>query len=176
MVPINFLVHQATLAVKEGLDRETALRAITINPARVLGLDGPVGSVAVGKDADLVLWSGDPLDVMQRARRVFIGGREVYHYDDTASVGRRHPALTGSTDQRSASRPTRRAPSTNGICSGNLAHAATRYHRGLRPDRSAMRHVGREDGGEQSGGDGSAEPAARRVGKHARRRRVRRRR
>ena len=87
VVPINFLVHQATLSVKEGLDRETALRAITINPARVLGLADRIGSVAVGKDADLVLWSGDPLDVMHRARRVFIGGREVYHYDDTARAG-----------------------------------------------------------------------------------------
>ena len=48
---------------------------------------GPDRFVAVGKDADLVLWSGDPLDVMHRARRVFIGGREVYHYDDTARAG-----------------------------------------------------------------------------------------
>ena len=38
VVPIHFLVHQATLSVKEGLNRDTALRAITINPARVLGL------------------------------------------------------------------------------------------------------------------------------------------
>jgi len=84
VVPVGFLVHQATLSVKEGLDRDVALRAITINPARVLGIDGRVGSLAVGKDADLVLWSGDPLDVMQRALRVFIAGREVYSYDETA--------------------------------------------------------------------------------------------
>ncbi len=82
VVPINFLVHQATLAVKEGLDAETALRSLTINPARVLGLDGRIGSLAVGKDADVVLWSGDPLDVMQRALRVFIAGREVYTFDE----------------------------------------------------------------------------------------------
>ncbi len=44
--PIGYLVHQATLAVKDGLDRETALRAITINPARVLGLDDRIGSLA----------------------------------------------------------------------------------------------------------------------------------
>jgi imidazolonepropionase-like amidohydrolase len=87
VVPINFLVHQATLAVKEGLDRTTALRAITINPARALGIDGRVGSLAVGKDADLVLWSGDPLDVMQRALRVFIGGREVYSFDEATRTG-----------------------------------------------------------------------------------------
>ncbi|MFQ4148240.1 amidohydrolase [Arthrobacter sp. LAPM80] len=87
VVPINFLVHQASFAVKEGLDRTTALRAITINPARVLGLAGRIGSLKVGKDADLVLWSGDPLDVMARAMAVFIGGKPVYTYDADAKVG-----------------------------------------------------------------------------------------
>ncbi|MET0865250.1 MAG: amidohydrolase family protein, partial [Nakamurella sp.] len=91
VVPIAFLVHQATLAVKEGLDRETALRAITIHPARAMGVDGRVGSLAVGKDADVVLWSGDPLDVMQRALRVYIAGREVYRYDEEAKLGRVTP-------------------------------------------------------------------------------------
>lgn len=81
VVPINFLIYQAALAVKEGLDPETALRAVTINPARVLGLDHRIGSLEAGKDADVVLWSGDPLDVMQRALTVWIGGREVYRYD-----------------------------------------------------------------------------------------------
>ena len=87
VVPINFLVHQATFAIREGLDRETALRAITINPAKVLGLADRIGSLKVGKDADLVLWSGDPLDVMQRAMRVFIGGHPVYHYDAETREG-----------------------------------------------------------------------------------------
>jgi len=87
VVPINFLVHQATFAVKEGLDRATALRAITLNPAKVLGLAERIGSLAVGKDADLVLWSGDPLDVMQRALKVFIGGKPVYTYDAVPRVG-----------------------------------------------------------------------------------------
>lgn len=81
VIPIDFLVYQAALSVKEGLDRETALRAITLNPAKVLGLDERIGSLAPGKDADLVLWSGDPLDVMQRALRVWIGGRAVMEYD-----------------------------------------------------------------------------------------------
>ncbi len=78
VTPINFLIHQATLAVKEGLDRETALRAVTINPAKVLGIADQVGSLAPGKLADVAIWSGDPLDVMQRAQRVFIAGEEVY--------------------------------------------------------------------------------------------------
>ena len=81
VVPINFLIYQAALAMKEGLDRETALRSVTINPAKVLGLADRIGSLETGKDADIVLWSGDPLDVMQRALTVWIGGREVYRYD-----------------------------------------------------------------------------------------------
>jgi imidazolonepropionase-like amidohydrolase len=81
VVPINFLIHQATLAVKEGLDRETALRSVTINPARIIGVADRLGSIAAGKDADLVIWSGDPLDVMSRAERAYIGGREIYRYD-----------------------------------------------------------------------------------------------
>ncbi|MCC9203861.1 amidohydrolase [Arthrobacter sp. zg-Y769] len=81
VVPINFLIYQAALAVKEGLDPDEALRAVTINPARVLGLADRLGSLEPGKDADLVLWSGNPLDVMQRALKVWIGGREVYRYD-----------------------------------------------------------------------------------------------
>lgn len=80
VVPIHFLVHQATLAVKEGLDRDTALRSITVNPAKIMGLDDRVGALRPGLDGDVVLWSGDPLDVMSRALRVFVGGREVYTY------------------------------------------------------------------------------------------------
>ncbi|HEY8373199.1 MAG TPA: amidohydrolase [Pseudonocardiaceae bacterium] len=87
VVPINFLVHQATLAVKEGMDREDALRAITLNPARIMGIDDRVGALRPGLDGDVVLWSGDPLDVMSRALRVFVNGREVYHYDQDRGRG-----------------------------------------------------------------------------------------
>jgi imidazolonepropionase-like amidohydrolase len=81
VVPINFLIHQATLAVKEGLDREVALRSVTINPARVIGCDDRVGSLTPGKDADVVIWSGDPLDVMSRAEIAYLNGRQIYRYD-----------------------------------------------------------------------------------------------
>jgi imidazolonepropionase-like amidohydrolase len=77
-VPIHFLVHQATLSVKHGLDRETALRALTINPARVAGIDARLGSIEVGKDGDLVIWSGDPLDMFSRVERALIDGAEIY--------------------------------------------------------------------------------------------------
>ncbi len=78
VVPIHFLVHQASFAVKAGLDRDVALAALTINPAQILGLDDRVGALAPGLDGDVVLWSGDPLDLYARAERVFIEGREVY--------------------------------------------------------------------------------------------------
>jgi len=86
VVPIHFLVHQATLAVKEGLDRRVALESITVNPARIMGLDDRVGSLAPGLDGDVVIWSGDPLDVMSRALKVFVSGREVYRYEDGEEV------------------------------------------------------------------------------------------
>ena len=82
VVPINFLVHQASLAVKEGLPRDIALQALTVNPASFLRLDDRVGSLQPGLDGDVVVWSGDPLDVNSRAERVFIEGAEVYRWED----------------------------------------------------------------------------------------------
>ncbi|OLT39955.1 amidohydrolase [Saccharomonospora sp. CUA-673] len=87
VIPIHFLVYQAALAVKDGLDRDTALRSLTVNPAEILGLDDRIGALKPGMDADVVVWSGDPLDVMSRARRVFVRGRDVYRFDDTTGDG-----------------------------------------------------------------------------------------
>ncbi len=81
VVPINFLVTQAALAVKEGMEPVDALRSITINPATVMGVADRVGSLEKGKDADLVLWTGDPLDVRNRVLRTFVSGDEVYSWD-----------------------------------------------------------------------------------------------
>ncbi len=81
VVPIHFLVYEAALAVKEGLDPDAALRAITINPAKILGIDDRVGSIELGKDADICVWSGNPLDVMQRVELAFSLGRQIYSYD-----------------------------------------------------------------------------------------------
>ncbi len=88
VVPINFLVHQATLAVKEGLPRQTALEALTTNPAAFFGLDARIGALEPGRDGDVVVWSGDPLDVNARAEHVLIAGRTVYTWDADAHRGR----------------------------------------------------------------------------------------
>ncbi|HEY8300804.1 MAG TPA: amidohydrolase [Jatrophihabitans sp.] len=87
VVAIDFLVHQATFAVKEGMDRDEALRAITVNPAKIMGLDDRVGALRPGLDGDVVIWDGDPLDVMSRALQVFVNGSPAYRWAD--GVGER---------------------------------------------------------------------------------------
>jgi imidazolonepropionase-like amidohydrolase len=78
VVPVGYMPTVAAHAVKAGLPYEEALKAITINPAKVLGIDAEYGSIEQGKMADLVLWSGDPLDVQSRVEKVFIHGQIVH--------------------------------------------------------------------------------------------------
>jgi imidazolonepropionase-like amidohydrolase len=56
------------------MSHHDALAAITLNPARIFGLDDRFGSIEVGKEADLVIWSGDPLETTTVAENVFIKG------------------------------------------------------------------------------------------------------
>ncbi len=60
------------------VDRDRAIRWVTANPAWILGIDERVGTLEAGKDADLVVWSGDPFSVYSHADLVFIEGRLVY--------------------------------------------------------------------------------------------------
>ncbi len=77
VIPLNYLPLCAGLAVKAGLEEAEAWRAITINPAKVLGIEERVGSLEVGKDADIAVFEGDPLrDIQCKTRQVFINGRE----------------------------------------------------------------------------------------------------
>ena len=64
-------------AVAHGLPWETALAGLTRVPAEAFGVQGEIGTIAPGRRADLVLWSGDPLDVAETARQVWMGGRAV---------------------------------------------------------------------------------------------------
>ncbi|MFH1573845.1 MAG: amidohydrolase family protein [Acidobacteriota bacterium] len=78
VVQQQFLRYQAAISVKYGMDPAEALKAITINPARTVGLDRRIGSIEPGKDADLVVFSGDPFDIQSRVLKVFINGDMVY--------------------------------------------------------------------------------------------------
>ncbi len=77
VIPIQYLPICAALAVRGGLEPEEALAAITIHPARLAGLDKRVGSLEPGKDADIVVTTGHPLDWNGKVRYVFIGGKQV---------------------------------------------------------------------------------------------------
>ncbi|WP_338424540.1 amidohydrolase family protein [Sphingopyxis kveilinensis] len=66
--------YNAGNAVASGLDWSAALAAITINPARIFGMADRAGSIETGKDGDVVVWDGDPLDTLSRPIAVVIGG------------------------------------------------------------------------------------------------------
>ena len=76
-VPIQYLPLCAGLAVKGGMNPEAALAAITINAAKIAGIDDRVGSLAPGKDADLVITTGHPINLLSRVKAVFINGVRV---------------------------------------------------------------------------------------------------
>ena len=74
--PVRTPRFMAGIAVANGLPYEQALAAITINPARIFGLDKRLGSIEPGKEADLVLWNGDPMETSTLPVMVFIQGVE----------------------------------------------------------------------------------------------------
>ncbi len=75
---ITHLPITAALAVREGLPYETALRAITVIPAEILGVSDRIGSIEPGKDADIVVFDGDPLDLRSRVKLVLVNGEIAY--------------------------------------------------------------------------------------------------
>ena len=77
VIPLKYLPVVAALAVKAGLPEAEAWKAMTINPAEILGLSQKIGSIEAGKEADLVLWSGDPLDIRSQAEVTIIAGQIV---------------------------------------------------------------------------------------------------
>ena len=76
-VPIQYLPLCAALAVKGGMDPEEALAAITVNAARIAGLDETLGSLSPGREADIVIASRHPLELLGRVEAVLIGGRRI---------------------------------------------------------------------------------------------------
>ena len=74
----KFLLVEAALATAYGLSDEDALKAITLYPAQLLGLDSRMGSLMRGKDADVVILSGPPLEIRSRVDEVFVSGASVW--------------------------------------------------------------------------------------------------
>lgn len=78
VTPVQYMPVVAAIAVREGLDEWTALRSITINAAKFLHLENRIGSLEPGKDADLVIFDGHPLEFRSKVQRVYIDGQPVY--------------------------------------------------------------------------------------------------
>jgi imidazolonepropionase-like amidohydrolase len=78
MSAVKYLTINAALAVREGMPEEDALKAITINAAKVIGVDERVGSLEVGKDADIVVFDGHPFDYRTVAELVLVDGQVAY--------------------------------------------------------------------------------------------------
>ena len=86
VVQQEFLRFQAAIAIKYGLSPEEALKAITINPAKLIGMENRIGSIEAGKDADLVIFDGDPFDIQTKVLKVFIDGKIVYDIDTERGI------------------------------------------------------------------------------------------
>jgi imidazolonepropionase-like amidohydrolase len=74
----RWFLRSAAIGVRAGLDRRKALESVTIANAKLLGLEKRVGSLTPGKDADLVILSGDPLSVYTRIEQTWVEGRKVW--------------------------------------------------------------------------------------------------
>jgi len=77
VIHLEFANMHAALAMKYGAKKEDILKMLTINPAKILGLDDKIGSLEPGKDADIVIWDSDPFMPQARVEKVFIEGREI---------------------------------------------------------------------------------------------------
>lgn len=86
----RWLPVHAGMLVRYGLPEEEAMRALTINPARLLGVADRMGSLEPGKDADIAIFSGNPLSTLSRCEKVFINGVEVY---DAVKAGLPEPGM-----------------------------------------------------------------------------------
>jgi len=78
VIPLQHLIMCAAYAVKDGMREEDALRAITINAAEIIGVGDRLGSIEKGKDADIVIFDKNPLDIMSKSQYVLINGKVIY--------------------------------------------------------------------------------------------------
>ena len=72
--PVQYLQLCAALAIRDGMERYEALKAVTINPAKICGIFDKVGSINAGKDADLVVFEDSPFDIMKKPLMIICNG------------------------------------------------------------------------------------------------------
>jgi len=79
---------EAAKMVRAGMDPEDALSLVTLSTAKVLGIDHRVGSLESGKDADFVIWNGDPLSTLTKAEQTWVDGRKYFDLNDDMELRR----------------------------------------------------------------------------------------
>jgi imidazolonepropionase-like amidohydrolase len=95
------LNQEAAKAITYGaMNEEDALKLVTLNPAKMLHIENRVGSVKVGKDADLVLWSDNPLSIYARAEKTFVDGIAYWDIDQDAQKQKELKAEQGRIIQK----------------------------------------------------------------------------
>jgi len=108
------LNQEAAKAVKYGgLSEEEALKLVTLNPARMLHIDDRVGSIRVGKDADIVIWSDRPLSVYARVEKTFVDGILFYDLERDQQLRReiaaeRQRIIRKMLEEKKKGRPTQK--------------------------------------------------------------------
>ncbi|MEA2719198.1 MAG: hypothetical protein QOJ39_1062 [Candidatus Eremiobacteraeota bacterium] len=94
--------YEAGNAVAYGMSHDDALRAVTLGPATILGIADHVGSLAPGKDANVVVWSGDPFEFSTNVEHVFVRGREYHDRSRQDQLIERYRHLTRTNNQTGA--------------------------------------------------------------------------
>lgn len=84
--PIQYLTVCAAMAVREGMDEEEALKAITINAALLSGIEDRVGSIEAGKDGDIIIFDGHPFEYKSKVITTIIDGKVVYERKDDEGI------------------------------------------------------------------------------------------
>lgn len=79
VVPINLFRLMAMVAIRNGMKNKEALKALTINGAKILGAEDRIGSIEEGKDADFSIFTEHPLKITATVKKTFINGKEVYN-------------------------------------------------------------------------------------------------
>ena len=93
--------HEAAKAIKYGgVEPMEALKFVTLNPAKQLRIDSRVGSLEVGKDADISVWSGSPLSTLARCEQTWIDGRKYFDRNQDAEMRERDSQLHRSLVQK----------------------------------------------------------------------------
>ncbi|MFZ5985732.1 MAG: amidohydrolase [Bacillota bacterium] len=80
--PVQYLTLCAAMAVREGMNKEEALKAITLYAAELTGIEDRVGSIEAGKDADIAIFDGHPFEIMSRVTTTIINGKVVFERKD----------------------------------------------------------------------------------------------